>query len=89
MVNNGQVTLIGFSCVRKKDVLPHEGFKKFRISFKKNQDEESVTEVDSCNGSLYNEIFAIYLLMNSLLLKEKYSAFETFMSYNEPDCDIS
>lgn len=58
MINDGQVTLVGFSCARK---------------------------IARCETSLTNEIADVYFLMISLLLIDKYSAFQSLQSDDDDD----
>ena len=83
MVNDGQVTLVGFGSVRKLAHRPKNGFKQYRVL--KHDGGSTITEVDSSNSSLYNEISVIYLLMISLLLKAGYSAFESCFTQDDAD----
>ena len=79
MMNDGRVTLVGFGSAKKIESRP-----------KKEDLLQLFPDLDCGKNSFYSDISAIYLLMNSLLLKDGYSAFYSFVIQDDADqCDES
>ena len=55
MVNDGEITLLGFGNARKISRPPRSGYKKYSV-LKRESKDSVITEVDSSDSGLYNDI---------------------------------
>ena len=85
MVNDREVSLVGFGNATKIGQNPFMGVRRSRSEA--SELDFSILTDKSWIASPYKDLASVYLIMITLLLNENYSAFESFVSTSDPNCD--